>query len=242
VPNQPVSTRSWGICESRGHSTSVGRTVLAARSRLLWLPLWQLSDSGIRFVLYARVFGPKERRMHGIAHFKRSPPVNELLTKFIGRTRTFPRRPRGRMPADCSERRPGTDDGLSHWRGSAARRVMSILCSCQRPGARQTARLRRAAGARVIGAPAGVSPQAAYSGEARAPKSIIQEGKKGFRNLMIVFMKIQAVTRFSREILTRRNRRVSRYNCRNKVTVEMRVTAESRPIPEAANTREWITK
>jgi hypothetical protein len=51
-------------------------------------------------------------------------------------------------------------------------------------------------GARVYVSPAGVSPQAAYSGEARAPKTIIQEGKKGFRGLMIVFMKIQLVTGF----------------------------------------------
>jgi hypothetical protein len=77
---------------------------------------------------------------------------------------------------------------------------------------------------------AGVSPQARYSGEARAPKTIIQEGKKGFRGLMFVFMKIQLVTGFSEEILTRRNRRVFRYKCRNKVTGEMRVKAESRPI------------
>jgi hypothetical protein len=51
-------------------------------------------------------------------------------------------------------------------------------------------------GARVYVSPAGVSPQAAYSGEARAPKTIIQEGKKGFQGLMIVFMKIQLVTGF----------------------------------------------
>jgi hypothetical protein len=34
------------------------------------------------------------------------------------------------------------------------------------------------------------------SDEARAPKSIIQEGKKGFGGLMLVFMKIQVVTGF----------------------------------------------
>src|ERR1700677_4118408 len=77
----------------------------------------------------------------------------------------------------------------------------------------------------------GVSPQAAYSDEARAPKSIIQEGKKGIRGLTIVFMEIQLVTGFSREMWRRRNRRVSRYNCRNKVTGKMGVKAESRPIP-----------
>jgi hypothetical protein len=49
--------------------------------------------------------------------------------------------------------------------------------------------------------------------------------------LMIVFMKIQPVTDFSGEILTRRNWRVFRYKCRNKVTGEMRVKAESGPIP-----------
>jgi hypothetical protein len=41
---------------------------------------------------------------------------------------------------------------------------------------------------------------AAHSSEARVPKPIIQEGKKGFRGLMIVFMEIQPVTRFSGEI------------------------------------------
>ena len=42
----------------------------------------------------------------------------------------------------------------------------------------------------------GVSPQAAYSDEARAPIFIIQEGKKGIRGLLIVFMEIQPVTGF----------------------------------------------
>jgi hypothetical protein len=75
------------------------------------------------------------------------------------------------------------------------------LCNCQRSGARQTARLRRAAGARVRHKSIWeVSPQAAYSDEARAPKSIIQEGKKGISSLMIVFMEIPLVTDFSRGI------------------------------------------
>ena len=69
----------------------------------------------------------------------------------------------------------------------------------------------------------GVLPQAAYSDEARAPKSIIQEGKKGIRSLMIVFRKIRLVIGFSGEIMTRRNRRISRYSCWNKVIGEMRV-------------------
>jgi hypothetical protein len=49
---------------------------------------------------------------------------------------------------------------------------------------------------------AGVSPQGGY--EAGAPESIIQEGKKGFRSLMIVFMEIEPVTEFFGETLTRR--------------------------------------
>jgi hypothetical protein len=61
-------------------------------------------------------------------------------------------------------------------------------------------------GAKVYVSPAGVSPQAAYSGAARAPKTIIQEGEKRFRSLMIVFMEIQPVNGFYGEILTRRNR------------------------------------
>jgi hypothetical protein len=44
-------------------------------------------------------------------------------------------------------------------------------------------------------------------------------------------MEIQPVTGSSGKILTRRDRRVSRYHCRNKVTGEMRVRAEGRPIP-----------
>jgi hypothetical protein len=77
----------------------------------------------------------------------------------------------------------------------------------------------------------GVSPQEAYSDEAIAPKSIIQEGEKGIRSLTIVFMEIQPVTDFFGETMTRRNRRVSRCNCRNKVTGKMEVRAVSRPIP-----------
>jgi len=67
-------------------------------------------------------------------------------------------------------------------------------------------------GAKSIWVPCGVSPQVGYSGEARAPKSIIQEGKKGIRGLRIVFMEMQPVTGFFGEMLTRRNRRVSRYH------------------------------
>jgi hypothetical protein len=44
------------------------------------------------------------------------------------------------------------------------------------------------------------------SGEARVPKSIIQERKKGIRGLIIVFMEMRAVTVFAGEIFTRRNR------------------------------------
>src|SRR5271168_5395335 len=74
-----------------------------------------------------------------------------------------------------------------------------------------------------------VSRKPAYSGEVRLPKYIIQEGKKGFRGLIIVFIKIRAVIGFSKEILWRRKQRDSRYHCRSKVTGEMRVRAESRP-------------
>jgi hypothetical protein len=55
----------------------------------------------------------------------------------------------------------------------------------------------------LYGSAAGVSPQGGYSGEARAPESIIQEGKKGFRSLVSVFMEIRAVTAFAGAILTR---------------------------------------
>jgi hypothetical protein len=45
-----------------------------------------------------------------------------------------------------------------------------------------------------------LSPQAAYPGEARVPKSIVQEGKKGSRSLTIVFTEIRSVTEFAEEI------------------------------------------
>jgi hypothetical protein len=69
----------------------------------------------------------------------------------------------------------------------------------------------RAAGARVrrkrIGDLSGVSPQAARSGEKRAPKTSIQDGKKGIRGLLIVFMEIRAVTGFSGEMDAERSAR-----------------------------------
>ena len=81
------------------------------------------------------------------------------------------------------------------------RRLMSIYAVVKDPrrGKRQGRDEPRAqeSDARVIGSAAGVLPQGAYSGEARAPKSIIQEGKKGSRGLMIVFIEIRAVTGFS---------------------------------------------
>ena len=96
------------------------------------------------------------------------------------------------------------------------------LFNCQRSEARQTARLRRAAGAGVNVNPAGMSAaKPAYSGEVRVPKSIIPGGKKGIRGFMIVFMEIRAVIGFSREILSRRKLASSRYDCRNKATREI---------------------
>jgi hypothetical protein len=76
-----------------------------------------------------------------------------------------------------------------------------ILFSCQRSEARQTARWRRAAGARVQRnlrweSCGRVQPPAAHLGEARSPGTIIQEGKKRLRSLMIVFMEIEPVTCF----------------------------------------------
>ena len=147
-------------------------------------------------------------------------------------------------PADFSRQREMPEDRRwpPHWHGSACPPADVDLFSCQRAYyqrsvARQTARLRRAAGARVrhksMCEPMGMSPllMAAHSGEARAPKSIIQEGKKGIRGLMIVFIEIQPVTGFFGEMMTRGKRRVSRYHCWNKVTGEIRVRAESRPNP-----------
>ena len=81
---------------------------------------------------------------------------------------------------------------------TAPRRVMSIYSVVKDPrrGKRQARDEPRAqeAGASLYGSAAGVSPN--LSGEARVPKSIIQEGKKDIRGLMIVFMEIQPVTGF----------------------------------------------
>jgi hypothetical protein len=105
------------------------------------------------------------------------------------------------------------------------------LFSCQRSEARQTARLRRAAGARSrpksICERCGSVAASGIFREARVPKSIVQDGKKGFRSLMIVFMEIPAVTRFFRRE-KRGDQRVFPYHCRNKVTGEMGVKTELR--------------
>jgi hypothetical protein len=79
----------------------------------------------------------------------------------------------------------------------------------------------REAGARIFGSAAGVSPQAGYSGEARAPKTIIQEGKKGIRGLMIAFMKIRAVMGFRERYCHGENWQISRYYWLNKVSGEI---------------------
>src|ERR1700691_1654952 len=75
-----------------------------------------------------------------------------------------------------------------------ARRLMSLIQLSKIRGAAngkvETSRGRKSPAQEYMG----VSPKAAYSDEARAPKFIIQEGKKGFWSLMIVFMEIQPVT------------------------------------------------
>jgi hypothetical protein len=106
---------------------------------------------------------------------------------------------------------PGTGDGAPLGRSSACRADVDLF-SCQRAyypksllpkirgaanGKGETSRERKSPAQELYVGPAEVSPQAAYSGEARAPKTIIQEGKKGIRGLMLVFMKIQPVTGFS---------------------------------------------
>jgi hypothetical protein len=40
---------------------------------------WRLSDYGIRFVLHARLFEPKQVRWMGAPMLRVQPPVNELL-------------------------------------------------------------------------------------------------------------------------------------------------------------------
>ena len=66
-------------------------------------------------------------------------------------------------------------------------------------GKTETSRGRRSI-RKYEGIPARVSLRAAGSDEKRSPKSIIQEGKNGLRDLMIVFMEIRKVTEFSGEI------------------------------------------
>ena len=73
----------------------------------------------------------------------------------------------------------------------------------------QLSKIQGAANGKVETSRGRKSPAQEYTGsvaasgifdEARAPKSIIQEGKKRFRGLMIVFMEIRVVTRFAGEI------------------------------------------
>ena len=136
-----------------------------------------------------------------------NPPVNELEQSLL--------RGQGVVRVDCAW--PGPADGSATtrdiavrrpsaratWHGSAGPPGDSIYSVVKDPrrSKRQGRDEPRAqeAGARVYGSAVGVSPQAAYSGEARAPESIIQEGKKGIPNFMIVFMEIQLVTEFPEE-------------------------------------------
>jgi hypothetical protein len=64
----------------------------------------------------------------------------------------------------------------------------------------ETSRGRKSQAHEYVGAPRELSPQGEYSGEARAPKSIIPGGKKGTWSLMIVFMEIWGVIGFFGEI------------------------------------------
>ena len=75
-----------------------------------------------------------------------------------------------------------------------------------------------------------MSPQAGSPGEARVPKSIIQEGKKGMWSLAIIFMKIQAVTDFAERYDAEKRAGLPGITAEIK-TGEMRVKAESRLIP-----------
>jgi hypothetical protein len=143
-------------------------------------PIMGLGSFGTR-----AFWGRAAPSMYGVARSNGSSPVGELLQSSLPRQGVV----------GVNGCRPGPAPP-----GVSARRVMSILCSCQRSEARQTARLRRAAGARVIRERGGNVAASGYSGEARAPKSIIQEGKKGIRSLMIVFREMQPVIGFFGEI------------------------------------------
>jgi hypothetical protein len=61
----------------------VGQTILAAGRDLCgrFCGRGRLSDCGIRFVLHARVLGPKAGPMYGAARAKGSPPVNKVHWK-----------------------------------------------------------------------------------------------------------------------------------------------------------------
>ena len=119
------------------------------------------------------------------------------MTKFTGTKRSWPRKLplAGRRMAVAAARDAGRAQAMGprHW-------VMSIYSVVKDPrrGKRQGRDEPRAqeVGARVCGSVAA----SGIFGEARAPKSIIQEGKKGIRSLIIVFMEIQPVTGFVGEI------------------------------------------
>jgi hypothetical protein len=152
--------------------------------------------------------------MDGTARSKGSPASERTVTKFIGRKRSCQRKPplgssstpwAGGLLMRC---RRSQAMGPRYWLlrlPAGGCRFYSVVKDPRR-GKRQGRGEPRAqvSGARVYGSRAGVSPQAGYSGEARAPKLIIQEGKKGIRGLMIVFREIQPVIGSPGERMTRR--------------------------------------
>jgi hypothetical protein len=184
--------------ESHGHRTSVGQIILAADPRrcAYCCGRGRLSDCGIRFVWIFGLLRPKARPMYGIAHAKGSPAGQRTTTKFTGRKRSCRRKgPLGSSSPPwagrflAAARDAGGQAMARPTGGSSACGADVDLCSCQRAYyqrsvARQTARERRAAGARVRRKSRCESCRsvaaAAYSGEARAPRSIIQEEKRAF--------------------------------------------------------------
>ena len=157
----------------------------------------QLSDCGTRFVWNAGFLRPKACPIELGPPFQCHPPVNELsqsLLKVQGVIRVNRRVAyllyHGTADGSCNSER---------YRGSQAMgpRHYSVVKDPRRKRKDRDEPRAQESGAGVYGSPAGVSPQAAHSGEARVPESIIQEGKKGIRGLMSVFRKIPAVTDFS---------------------------------------------
>jgi len=144
------------------------------------------------------------RPMYGTTHSKNLPAGCRAITKFIARTRSCRCKPPLAGAGGCSA--AARDAGGARATGLAprARRLRRFIQLSKIRGAAngevETSRGRENSAQESNVRLAGVSPQTAHPGEVRAPKSIVQEGKKGIRGLISVFMEIQPAPGFSERL------------------------------------------